>query len=65
MNKLDTSGSFIIGYDFSKYPGILIVGTKTPKNDSEIINAFEGEEAKKIYNMLISKRKDVKNGNNV
>lgn len=43
-------GSFVIGYDFSApNDGVLIVGIKNIDEQATIINAFEGEEAWKIF----------------
>lgn len=56
MNKSFTD-SIIIGYD-QKEDGntVLIVGRKGPKQAVEIINAFQGEEAKELYERLITKK---------
>lgn len=35
---------------------ILVVGRKRPNESVEIINAFQGDEAKEIYQKLITKR---------
>lgn len=43
--------------------GVLLVGRKRLNESVEIINAFEGEVAIDIYNMLITKR-GKNNGNN-
>lgn len=54
MNK--TSGSLIIGYDFTNgnNNAVLIVGQKEPNEHIEIINAFQGTEAIEIYHKLIT-----------
>ena len=52
-------GNFIIGYDFSNGldKGILIVGKQTARNKPvEIVNAFQGKEAREIYEKLTSKK---------
>lgn len=52
-------GNFIIGYDFSKGldKEILIVGKQTARNKPvEIVNAFQGKEAREIYEKLTSKK---------
>lgn len=36
--------------------GVLIVGRKKPKQEIEIINAFEGAEAKELYQKLVTKK---------
>ena len=53
------SGALIVSWDFSNAPDkhILIVGSKTPKQDIEIINAFQGEEAHEIYEKLTTVKK--------
>ena len=53
-----TSGALIVSWDFSHNGDkhILLVGRKTPKQDVEIINAFQGEEAHEIYEKLIQKK---------
>lgn len=52
-------GNFIIGYDFSNglNKEILIVGKQTARNKPvEIVNAFQGKEAREIYEKLTSKK---------
>ena len=52
-------GNFIIGYDFSNGldKEILIVGKQTARNKPvEIVNAFQGKEAREIYEKLTSKK---------
>lgn len=36
--------------------GVLIVGRKRPNQSVEIINAFQGEEALKLYKKLVTKK---------
>lgn len=49
--------SIIIGYNQSESDNtVLIVGRKRPKQSVEIINAFQGEEAKELYERLITKK---------
>ena len=51
-------GSLIIGYDID-HPtnnAVLIVGRKRMNESIEIINAFQGEEATKLYKRLITKK---------
>ena len=52
-----TTDSLIIGFDFDseKDNAVLIVGQKSKNNQVEIINAFQGEEAKELYKKLIYK----------
>ena len=54
------TGSLIIGYDFSKDEnnGILIVGTRTKGQNTDIVNAFQGKEAKDIFERLITVKKE-------
>ena len=54
------TGSLIIGYDFSKDEnnGILIVGTRTKGQNTDIVNAFQGKEAKAIFERLITVKKE-------
>lgn len=52
----ETSGSLIIGYDFTNGNdnAVLIVGQKEPNEQIEIINAFQGTEAIEMYHKLIT-----------
>lgn len=52
-------GALIVSWDFSHAPDkhILLVGTKTPKADVEVINAFQGEDAHAVYDILTDKKK--------
>lgn len=56
MNKIHDS--LILSWDFSrdKDTGVLVVGTKRIDQGIEIINAFQGKEAEKIRDMLITKK---------
>lgn len=47
-----------IDYNLDKDNTVLIVGKKTRKKDVEIINAFQGEEAKELYLRLIEKKEN-------
>lgn len=57
INKI-TSDALIVGIDFSKGEdvGVLIVGRKRLNDSVEIINAFQGEEARWMYERLITKK---------
>ena len=46
--------TILIGVDFANndYTGVLIVGRKRMNQSVEIINAFQGEEAKELYKRL-------------
>lgn len=50
---MKSSGAVIVSWDFSrsKDVGVLIVG-KQENGRVNIINAFQGEEAKELYNKL-------------
>lgn len=53
-----TNGSYIVAWDFSngKDNDVLIVGQQ--KNDTmNIVNAFQGQEARDIYNKLSTVKK--------
>lgn len=54
-----TADSLLIGFNSSdKDSTVLIVGRKTPGEVVEIINAFQGEEAKELYKKLITKKSE-------
>lgn len=55
MNITDT---VLVSYDYNagKDNAVLIVGRKRPNQSVEIINAFQGEEAKELYKKLITKK---------
>lgn len=57
-NKMKTTDSLLIGYDFThgKDNTVLVVGRKRPNESVEVINAFQGEEAKELYLKLITKK---------
>ncbi|WP_305265415.1 hypothetical protein [uncultured Bacteroides sp.] len=46
--------SFLVCADFSNDIPVLVVGTKV-ENDINIINAFQGEEARELYRKLTIK----------
>lgn len=47
------TGSFLVSFDFNdKDVPILLVGRKKKGDAVEIVNAFQGEEAVRIYKML-------------
>lgn len=54
MKKADT---LLISVDFSNGSdnGICIVGRKEPNKPVEIINAFQGDEARSVYEKLITR----------
>lgn len=58
MIKMKINESLLIGVDFTngEEVGVLIVGRKRPNQSVDIINAFQGKEAKELYNKLIGKK---------
>ena len=58
MNK--KTGNLIIGYNFSNGEdnGVLIVGTRIKGQNTDIVNAFQGKEAKEIFERLITVKKE-------
>lgn len=58
------SGSVIVSWSFAgneSDTSVLLVGKKAPGKDVEIINAFQGEEALKIFEMLTKKKEESSN----
>ena len=55
---MDITSSVIVAFDYKadKDHAILLVGQKNPKIDISIINAFEGEEAKELWEKLTTKK---------
>ena len=55
---MDITSSVIVAFDYKsdKDHAILLVGQKNPKVDIQIINAFEGEEAKELWKKLTTKK---------
>ncbi|MBR5862173.1 MAG: hypothetical protein IKZ08_02475 [Bacteroidales bacterium] len=62
MSEFETGGALIVSWDFTRGQdvGVLIVGKQVPMkpigNRIEIINAFQGDEAIAIYEMLTKKK---------
>ena len=58
-NSLNSTDTILVGYDYThgKDKGVLVVGRKRINESIEIINAFEGEEAEKLYNQSTRKEK--------
>ena len=54
-----TTDSIIVSYDynFSKDIAVLVVGRKNPNTSVTIINAFQGDEAKELYQKLVTIKK--------
>lgn len=50
--------TILIGVDFANndHTDVLIVGRKRMNQSVEIINAFQGEEAKELYKRLTTKK---------
>ena len=59
---MKTTDTIIVGYDFThgKDNTVLIVGRKRENESVEIINAFQGEEAEKLYLKLVTKKEAAK-----
>lgn len=55
--------SILVSVDFSNKnnTGVLIVGKKRMNQSVEIINAFQGKEAKELYEELVTPKKGVRN----
>lgn len=53
-----TTDTILVSYDFThgKDVSVLVVGRKRKNESVEIINAFQGEEAERIYNLLVTKK---------
>lgn len=45
--------SIIVSFDSENT--VMLVGRKVPKKDVEVINAFQGEEARELYRKLTEK----------
>lgn len=55
-----TTVSLLIGFDILQRDNpLLIVGRKNKGQKIDIINAFSGEEAKELYQKLITKKGEV------
>ena len=57
--KMKKSDTLLVSADFfnGKDNGILIVGRKLPNETVKIVNAFQGDEARSLYEKLITKSK--------
>lgn len=52
--------TLLVGISFSdEDKGVLIVGKKLPGRGFDVLNAFWGEEARRIYDILTKKKKEV------
>lgn len=57
MDTNEFTTALIIGFDKrDDDKAVLIVGRQDEKHNVQIINAFQGEEAIDIYNILITKK---------
>lgn len=57
MKEFETNGAVIVSWDFSHGDtGVLIVGRQKNK-EVTVINAFQGEEARAIYEKLTTRKK--------
>ena len=45
-----------VTYDENNKVNLMVVGKKRKNESDEIINAFQGEDAARLYNELITKR---------
>lgn len=50
----------LVGLDYNqdKDNMVIIVGRKTPNGAVDVVNAFQGEEAKELYKRLVTKAKE-------
>lgn len=55
-----TSDVLLIGFDMAhgEDVGVLIVGRKMPNESIDIVNAFQGEEARELYERLVTVKKE-------
>lgn len=54
----NTTDTLLVSFDFTngKDHSVLIVGRKHPNQTVDIVNAFQNEDAERIYKMLIEKK---------
>ena len=55
---MTTQDTLLISVDFSngEDTDVLVIGRKIPNDSVKIVNAFQGQEARKLYETLIKKR---------
>ena len=55
---MSTTDTLLVGFDFTngKDHGVLIVGRKNKGELVDIVNAFQDEEAKRIYDILTTRK---------
>lgn len=58
MKNIPTSDTLLVGLDFThgKDVGVLIVGRRLSNGTTDIVNAFQGEEALDIYKRLVTRK---------
>ena len=56
--RMTTQDTLLISIDFTngEDTDVLVIGRKMPNDSVKIVNAFQGEEARKLYETLIKKR---------
>ena len=61
---MDTASSVIVGFDYrpEKDNAVLIVGKPGRNKTVDIINAFQGDEAKELWEKLTCKKTNGGNG---
>lgn len=54
------SGAYIVSWSFEggRDKGVVVVGKQNKPGDYEVINAFQGEEAAKLIEMLETKKEE-------
>ena len=56
-NKIKTESILVsVTYDADDKVNLMVVGKKCVNESVEIINAFQGEDAARLYNELVTKR---------
>lgn len=57
-DEKNMNDTLLVGLDIShgKDVGVLIVGRRRPNESVQIINAFQGEDALRLYNELVTKK---------
>lgn len=55
---MKTTDAMLVGFDFTngKDHGVLIVGRRNNGESVDIVNAFQDEEAKRIYDILTTRK---------
>lgn len=56
-NKIKTEALLVsVTYDANGKVNLMVIGKKRKNESVEIVNAFQGEDAVRLYNELITKR---------